>query len=216
MPRRRRGSTLRRNRPVDVFLNIPYDEEFEHLYLAYIAGISAFGLIPRATLELKASVRRLDRILRLVRSCDFAIHDLSRVQLDRTPPSTPRFNMPFELGLSVAWERLGRGLRGQAHEWFVFESKRHRCTKSLSDLNGTDVFIHEGTIRGVFRELCNAFASVKVRPQPSVQQMWRVYRVLRNNLPRIMDNTAAGSPFGARVFKDLCFLASASADQEVI
>jgi hypothetical protein len=33
----------------DVFLNVPYDSRFERLYLAYIAGISAFGLIPHAS-----------------------------------------------------------------------------------------------------------------------------------------------------------------------
>jgi len=34
------------------FLNIPYDVDFQSLYLAYIAGITAFGLRPRATLEI--------------------------------------------------------------------------------------------------------------------------------------------------------------------
>lgn len=35
-----------------VFLNIPYDQAFEPLYLAYIAGLRAFRLVPRATLEI--------------------------------------------------------------------------------------------------------------------------------------------------------------------
>ena len=34
-----------------LFLNIPYDPSFSKLYLAYIAGVSSFGLAPRATLE---------------------------------------------------------------------------------------------------------------------------------------------------------------------
>lgn len=37
-------------KPADkVFLNIPYDEKFKRLFLAFIAGISAFGMVPRAT-----------------------------------------------------------------------------------------------------------------------------------------------------------------------
>jgi hypothetical protein len=48
----------RRKRPTKVFLNIPYDKNFERLFLAYIAGISALGLIPRATLEITDSTRR--------------------------------------------------------------------------------------------------------------------------------------------------------------
>jgi len=45
-----------------VFLNIPYDAAFECLYLAYIAGITALNLIPRTTLEIPETTRRLDRI----------------------------------------------------------------------------------------------------------------------------------------------------------
>jgi hypothetical protein len=95
----------------------------------------------------------------------FALHDLSRVELDRTPPCTPRFNMPFELGLSVAWDKFG----SRPHGWFVFEAKGFRLAKSLSDLSGTDIYLHNGRIDGVFRELCNAF--VRRDQQPSVQQM---------------------------------------------
>lgn len=79
-----------------VFLNIPYDDRFENLFLAFIAGISAFGFAPHATLEIPFSQRRLERIISLIRSCDYSIHDLSRVQLDKAKPRTPRFNMPFD------------------------------------------------------------------------------------------------------------------------
>ncbi len=81
-------------RQKSVFLNLPYDARFRSLFLAYVAGTSAFGLIPRATLEIPGSARRLDRILALMESCQYSIHDMSRVQLDRRPPPTPRFNMP--------------------------------------------------------------------------------------------------------------------------
>jgi hypothetical protein len=153
----------------EVFLNIPYDRKFENLFLAFISGISAFGLVPRATLEITSSSRRLDRILSLIQDCQYSIHDLSRVELDRIPPLTPRFNMPFELGLSVAHQKA---LKGKTHEWFVCEAKAFRIVKSLSDLNGTDPFIHDGQVAGLFRELCAIFQ----RPgrQPTVQQMWRI------------------------------------------
>ena len=99
-------------RPAEVFLNIPYDTKFDRLFRAYICGISAFGLVPRATLEIPGGARRLDRILELIRSCAYAVHDLSRVELDAHKPRTPRFNMPFELGLSVAHEKSAKkGMR---------------------------------------------------------------------------------------------------------
>jgi hypothetical protein len=193
-----------------VFLNIPYDAAFENLFLAYIAATSAFSFTPRATLEIPTSQRRLDRIIALIVECEYSVHDLSRVQLDRATPSTPRFNMPFELGLAVALQRTSN----PQHAWVVCESRAHRIHKSLSDMNGTDVYIHGGTVRGVFREFCSAF--VRSHRQPTVLQMARIYRLLRSSLASILRRAGAGDPFNARVFKDLCILASAAADDLVI
>jgi hypothetical protein len=197
-------------RPAEVFLNIPYDQKFDRLFRAYISGLSAFGLVPRATLEIPGGARRLDRILELIRSCAYAIHDLSRVELDAHKPRTPRFNMPFELGLSVAHEKSSKKRK---HEWFVCESMNFRLAKSLSDLNGTDPYIHRGTIGGVFTELRNMF--VRSDRQPSTQQMWVIYREMSKSLPVILRQAGSPSLYSARVFKDLCVLASASADRIV-
>jgi hypothetical protein len=197
MPRR---EPRRKRERYSVFLNVPYDSEFENLYLAYIAGLSAFGLIPRATLEIPTSRRRLERILMLIEECTYSIHDLSRVQLDKNAPRVPRFNMPFELGLAVAHASLHRQT-----SWYVCETVRHRANKSLSDLDGTDVRIHGGTIRGLFGALCDVF--VRRARQPSVQEMNRIYLVLRRNLRRIMRQAGAKDPYGARVFQDLIFAA---------
>ena len=79
-----------------------------------IAGLCAFGLRPRATLE----IPRLDRILELVSACRYSFHDLSRVQL---AGGVPRFNMPFEVGLAVATARWR-----PAHQWFILEARRAR------------------------------------------------------------------------------------------
>jgi hypothetical protein len=198
-----------RRPPADVFLNVPYDRQFQNLYLAYISGISAFGLIPRTTLEIQGGTRRLDRIFNLIRRCRYSVDDLSRVELDMKPPRTRRFNMPFELGLSVAWERVNR----RRHIWFVYEARNRRLAKSLSDLNGTDPYVHDGSITGVFRELCNAF----VRPgrQPLVQQMRRIYRDVTEALPEILRRAGTSSLYQTRVFKDICVVASASADRNV-
>jgi hypothetical protein len=156
-----------------VFLNVPYDSRFESLFLAYIAGVSAFGMTPRTTLEIPGSERRLDRIFELIGACPYSIHDLSRVQMDRKAPVTPRFNMPFELGLAVAHEKSGGN-----HAWFVFEAVDRRLTKSLSDINGTDVYIHRGKITGVFAQLGNAF--LRTVPRPTVPQMRTIFRAPRS------------------------------------
>ena len=191
-----------RDEPYSVFLNIPYDDGFKKLYLAYIAGLSAFGLVPRATLEIPTSRRRLDRILSLIEECTYSIHDLSRVQLDRNRPSTPRFNMPFDLGLAVAQDAL----HGKA-SWYVCETLKRRVTKSLSDLEGTEVHIHGGTVTGLFAALGDVF--VRKRQQPSVQQMNQIYLVLLRNLPKIMSEAGTTDPYRTRVFRNLVLAARA-------
>ena len=91
-----------------------------------------------------------------------------RVGLDRKPPATPRFNMPFELGIAVAPRPAG-----SRHEWFVFEERRHRLTKSLSDLNGTDPYVHNGRPHGVLTALSNALLRRRHRPTPA--QLREIY-----------------------------------------
>lgn len=194
----------------EVFLNIPYDKKFERLFLAYIAGISAYGMVPRATLEITDSSRRLEKILKLERSCEYSVHDLSRVEVDRTKPRTPRFNMPFELGLCVA---DANRREGQKQNWFVFEAVANRVDKSLSDLRGTDPKIHGATVRGVLSGLCNAFR----RPgrQPTVPQMMQIYKGLRRNQTDILKEAGSNTLYTKRVFAGVCVVASSEADRIV-
>jgi hypothetical protein len=115
--------------------------------------------------------------------------------------------MPFELGLTVALEKTAH----RDHEWVVCESMRHRIKKSLSDLDGTDAYIHDGTIRGVFRELGNAF--VGSSRQPTVTEMMQIYKVLRAQFRTVLRNVGAKDAFNAKVFKELCVLARTAAEE---
>src|SRR5487761_2465629 len=190
-----------RARP-DAFLNIPYCRAYEGRFLAYIAGLTAFGIKPRATLELTGGARRLDCILELITACRYSFHDLSMVQLDRVAPRSPRFNMPFELGLVAGWQHATRA----PHSWFVFESSPYRLQKSLSDLNGTDPFICGRGPEGVLRELRNALARETHQPTPA--QMLRIYRDLKDASASFQKSARASSLFQARVFADLTICAS--------
>lgn len=190
-----------------VFLNLPYDKKFQPLYLAYIAGLVHLGFVPRVTLGLPGGTPRLDKIFDEIKGCRYSIHDLSRVSIDRNPPhATPRFNMPFELGLAVAWKKIFPN----QHEWFVFESTDYRLQKSLSDLNGADPQIHGDRVSGVLRELSNVFR----RPvnQPTVPEMMRTHRAISRRVPIILAKAGASSVFEARAFQDLCFEAKIVAE----
>lgn len=185
-----------------VFLNLPYDTAFEPLYLAYIVGITAFRLFPHTTLEIPDTTRRLDRIQALLHGCRYSVHDLSRVEVSRTTPRTPRLNMPFELGLAVSWSTLNP----DRHSWFVCDSVPHRILKSMSDLAGTDINIHEGTVQGIMRELCNMFVRHSVRPD--VTEMMKTYVAVRSQLSRLRRKTGARSLYEPRMFVELSYAAA--------
>lgn len=209
MPPRKAGQLSGRDKSENsVFLNVPYDAEFQRLFLGYVAGLHAFGMVPRTTLEIPGGVRRLDRVMQLIADCRYSIHDLSRVQLSRSKPRAPRFNMPFELGLAVAHSKWTRG-----HTFFVFEQNRQRLSKSLSDLDGTDPYIHDGTLSGLFAQLGNAF--VRVGQQPEAEQIRAMYRELRSSLASILRASGSGTIFQARAFRDISTVASALAQQLV-
>jgi hypothetical protein len=167
VPVRRRGP-----KRTHVFLNCPFDDDYEGLFLALIAGLTGLGLTPRCVLEIPADRSRLQRLFRLIRQCASSVHDLSRVQLSRRPPRVPRFNMPFELGLAVAFS-LSQG----RHRWYLVEAKKHRLQVSLSDVNGFDPYIHNGTPTGVLAALANAF--VKRGKQPTLGELGHLYRAVR-------------------------------------
>lgn len=190
-----------------VFLNLPYDNGFRRLYLAYISGLIHLGLKPRATIEIPGGQNRLDKILDLIRGCRYSIHDLSRVQLDRIHPITPRFNMPFELGLAVAAAKID----GLPDDWFVFESTPRRISKSLSDLGGTDANIHDGTVGGVMRELVSVFQRQSPDERCSVPEMMKTYKGVSSLVDDILRETGGKSLFEAGVFRQLCFAAGKAA-----
>ncbi len=116
--------------------------------------------------------------------------------------------MPLELGLAIAWARLSRG----AHTWFVSETQPRRALKSISDLNGTDFNIHEGTVQGVMRELGNAFVR-RGRSQPAVPQMMWTYRRLRKHVLELQQSAGTKTLFEARIFGDVCVAASKLASE---
>jgi len=186
--------------PNAVFLNIPYDEEFQSLYLAYIVGIYQLRLVPFIASGIPGGERRLDRILALIQNCRYSIHDLSRVELSSTPPATPRFNMPLELGLTITWAKL----QPRRHSWSLWETSPRRIQKSMSDLDGTDPYIHSGTVEGILSELRNAFV---FRAAPPVMRMLDAYHVVESKTGKILADAGNRNLYSASVFKELCYVA---------
>lgn len=187
----------RRKRVQSVFLNIPYDNQFEDLYLAYIVGLTQLGFDIHATLAVP-NQGRLDRIVRLIEESDVSIHDLSRIELSS---GIPRFNMPLELGLALYHSYATKG----RHRVFVFEKKPYRMMHSTSDINGIDPQIHQGKPSGVMVGLRNIFHQPE--RTTTVPEMLASYRAVRRKLPALRRNAGSQSLFEASVFQDLILAA---------
>jgi hypothetical protein len=136
-----------------VFINCPFDEKFNPLFIAMVSALTLLKLTPRSVLEIPRNRHRLDRLVNLIRHCPISIHDLSRVQLDLETPRCPRFNMPFELGMAVSFAKLNKN----RHSFYLFEERRFRLQKTLSDLNGYDPYIHNGNSVGVIGSILEIF-----------------------------------------------------------
>src|SRR5687767_10247867 len=106
-----------------VFINCPFDNNYEPLLYSIIFTVFRCGFIPRSAMEEDdGSDMRLDKILRLIQQCKFGIHDLSRTELD-SHNQLPRFNMPFELGLFWGAKKFG-DKQQKDKVALVFERKR--------------------------------------------------------------------------------------------
>jgi hypothetical protein len=143
--------------PQAVFLNIPYDAEYEPVFIGLVAALLALGRKPRCTLELpdRGQGRPL-RICQLLETAAVSFHDLSRVR-----SSPPRFNMPFELGLAFALKRYHR-----RHHWYILEEKIGVLDRTLSDLKGTEQHFHRRRTRLAIACLLDVLGTPRRDPDP--------------------------------------------------
>jgi hypothetical protein len=82
-----------------VFINCPFDEEYDPILQAMLFCIVDLGLVPRLAKERSDSGEiRLHKIADLIRESRYSIHDLSRSQA-RKKGEYFRLNMPFEYGV---------------------------------------------------------------------------------------------------------------------
>lgn len=191
------------------FINMPYAPRYERVYVAFIAGIAGFGMVPTAAVKDPSSQFQLDRIFRLVSESDYSFHDLSHMSLDRTKPCTPRLNMAFELGLAVAAARL----KNPKHQWFVFDTQRHRVAKALSDLGGVTVRVHDRSADSVLRCLVNVMD--REGPTPSLQDLRFILAAVEKVASKLK-RAVGGSLFDTRPFGELSYVTAQAAARRVL
>ncbi|MFN7130743.1 MAG: hypothetical protein ACK4N5_01595 [Myxococcales bacterium] len=179
-----------------MFINCPFDSRYEPLFLAQLASIIAFGRRPRCVVELPTSAARLERLMEIIDSCDASFHDLSRVQGTRTRShgTLPRFNMPFELGLSMV-----RSIEKRQHV-FIFEEVPHRLHATTSDVAMFDPLIHRGTVEGVLSGVLDALGT-NARAAPSIQGLREMTRRLRREMNAAKRDHGKSTVFNRTMFR---------------
>jgi hypothetical protein len=134
-----------------VFINCPFDPEYEPLRDALLLTVVSCGFVPRSALESgQVSVSRMERIFQAIYSSAYSIHDLSRCR-GEGEQVLARFNMPLELGIAMS-RRYG-GERAAHHDWLVLVPTEAPYARFVSDLAGFDLPPYDGTEESLIRQV---------------------------------------------------------------
>lgn len=175
-----------------VFLNVPYDRGYEPRFLALIAAIVCLGRRPYTTLEIpETGDGRLERLFHQIDRCAVSIHDMSRVGLP------VRFNMPFELGLACAIARYSS--RRPRHRFVTMEAREHRLDRTLSDMKGRDVLVHEGKPRLIVNRVLDVLGTRST--DPSARDIHAVRRRLAIAVRRLQKESGESSLFSRTMYR---------------
>lgn len=156
-----------------IFLNCPFDKEFEAILQAIIFAICYMGYRPRLALETQNSAElRLNKIRSMIEDCRFSIHDLSRSQAKRKGEYY-RLNMPFELGLDYGCRHYMDGRQDKVI--LVLEEKPYRYQAALSDLAGCDIQAHGNEPEKAVRIVRNWLAHEARLAAPGPARIWSSY-----------------------------------------
>ncbi|MDB5430750.1 MAG: hypothetical protein JWP35_1866 [Caulobacter sp.] len=148
----RSPSASRPPRGNSVFINCPFDADYQPLLRAICFTIMACGYVPRCALDFSDSgLVRFQEIVGLITECALSIHDISRVELDKTS-SLPRFNMPLELGADLALRIAGSPTQ-RARKTLVLDAEKHRYDLTLSDISGMDIEAHANSVGKVIKHV---------------------------------------------------------------
>jgi hypothetical protein len=169
----------------NVFINCPFDGEYEPLFQALVFSIQVCGFVPRSALELEdGSEVRIEKIVRIIAESRYGIHDLSRTGLD-SGSNLPRFNMPLELGLFLGAKYYGVEIHRKKAA-VIFDVERYRYQKFCSDIAGQDIRAHNGGEGELIRQVRNALATWRPGAEiPSGSVIHARYRRFMRRLPRM-------------------------------
>ncbi len=184
MPKVRR---LPANYAKNVFINCPFDDDYQPLFNAIVFAVNDMGFRPKSAKDdSNAGEIRFTKIENLIEECKYSIHDISRANID-VVTGLPRFNMPLELGLDLGCKRYGKP-HHQEKVLLVLDIERFRYRDFISDIAGQDVEAHRADEREVIKVVRN-WLRLEVDPKlvitPSGKVIRERYRRFQATLPSI-------------------------------
>jgi len=171
-----------------VFINCPFDQQYQPLFEAIVFCVVACGFVPRCTLELTdAGEVRIENIYRLIAQCNHGIHDISRTEVADQPYRLPRFNMPLELGIFLGAKRFGP--RTAKKRCLIMDREPYRYKRFISDIGGQDIKAHGRSAVKAIRHVRDLAATSFGQNGNS---KWRTdlekYRQFRRELPALAED----------------------------
>lgn len=173
---------------LSIFLNVPFDEDYKPIFDALIYAVYDCGFIPRSALEADdgASVR-FKKVQDLIAASQFAIHDVSRTELDPVN-ALPRFNMPLELGLFIGAKVYGSP-KHRRKGCLILDRERYRYQKFISDIAGHDIKSHAGDPHQATAAVRDWLRTSSGRRSiPSAANVKRRYARFLKDLPTLCDS----------------------------
>jgi len=173
------------SRSASVFINCPFDTQYQPIFDAVVFCVVACGFVPRCTLELTDVAEvRIDKIYGLIDQCDLSIHDISRTEVAAQPYQLPRFNMPLELGIFLGAKRFGG--RSSQKRCLILDRAPYRYQRFISDIAGQDIRAHDNNPRIVIRRVRDWLQAAPGNAAiPGGAAIWTSYRRFRRELPII-------------------------------
>jgi len=152
------------NYDVNIFINCPFDDEYEPIMYAMIFTIIYCGFIPKTAKDLTANGdERLKNIFVLIHDSRYLINDISKIEIDKKT-KLPRFNMPIELGICIGAREYGSGIH-KDKKLLLLENKQFESKKYASDLSGIDCKYHNNDYKKMIhciRDWLNNFIGNKI------------------------------------------------------
>lgn len=168
------GNIKMKNYEKNVFINCPFDKDYQHLLHTLIFTIIFLGHKPRITLERTDSGEtRFSKICELIKVSKYSIHDLSRIKSAKKGEYF-RLNMPFELGLDIGSRIFNPKING-SKRCLILEEEPYRFQAAISDISNSDIKHHGGEVYNMIKAVRNWFAENGLKHTPGPKKILNKY-----------------------------------------